>query len=79
MHQKFANNLENDRRYYPIPQELFILIRGIRSYFSFPERSAKKNKIDDEISKELIKINSHWTVRNVRLWFNNNKKNIYQI
>ena len=50
IHQKFADNLENDRRYYPIN-------RGIRSYFSFPERSPMKNKISDEISKELIKIN----------------------
>lgn len=57
IHQKFADNLENDRRYYPITQKMLILNRGIRSYFSFPERSPMKNKISDEISKELIKIN----------------------
>ena len=45
----------------------------MKKYFKQPERSYERNMIAKATSKKLKKISSHWTHRDVRLWFNNNK------
>lgn len=61
------------RRYYPSPFEQQTLKYGIHKYFSFPERSIQRNLITKEISQKLFPMYPHWTIGNVRRFFNNNR------
>ena len=61
-------------RYYPTATEKEILIEGLKAYFAQPDKSQNRNMISKETSNKLCRISSHWNQRNVRLWFNNNKK-----
>ena len=62
------------RRYHPSSQEQSILIPNLRLYFSYPERSPDRSRIASEVSNQLLKHSDHWSIRSVRLWFNNNKR-----
>lgn len=67
---------QNDgRRYYPDDLEIKILQNNINEYFSYPDRSEKRNKLAREVSRSLKLISPHWSVRAVRLWYNNHRKN----
>ena len=77
------NPSENDestssQRYYANQSEQAILIWGLQSYFSLPERSQNRNKIAKQISSILQRYSPHWSHRSVRLWFNNNKHTFFQ-
>lgn len=60
-------------RYYPSLTEEKLLIQDMKSYFRYPEKSISRNNVAYQTSIKLLKIFPHWSHRNVRLWFNNNK------
>ena len=57
MNNKFGEKLEQSARYFPSNQELNVLQIGLNSYFSLPERSARRNKLTKDISKSIF--NAH--------------------
>lgn len=63
-----------DARYFPSEAETKILVSSLKVYFSHPERSVKRSQVVQDVVKVLGEISTHWNHRNVRLWFNNNKK-----
>jgi len=65
------------RRYHPSLPEQSILSPNLKKYFSYPERSPDRSRIASEVSFQLSKYSNHWTSRAVRLWFNNNRKTVY--
>ena len=67
------NDFQSIKRYYPSPLEESILKQYMVKYFKLPERSKDRNIITILAYKDLVKTSRHWTVRRVRLWFNNNK------
>jgi len=65
------------RRYHPSISEQSILLPSLKRYFSYPERSPDRSRIANEVVGLLQQYSSHWNQRAVRLWFNNNRKFIY--
>ncbi|KAH0793240.1 hypothetical protein GPJ56_002798 [Histomonas meleagridis] len=63
-----------DNRYFPSKEEQLILTQAIDKYFSLPERSEERAIIVKSVTGQLTQINTRWTNRAVRLWFNNNKR-----
>lgn len=70
----FPIDFQKAKRYNPSPLEESILKQFIVKYFNLPERSTDRNTISRLAHNDLVKISPHWTVRNPRLWFNNNKQ-----
>jgi len=63
-----------DGRYFPNEGEISVLSHYVKIYFSHPERSDKRSQVVQEVVSKLSTSNTHWNSRNVRLWFNNNKR-----
>lgn len=60
-------------RYEPSEMEQNYLMKAMLTYYKLPERSKNRNILAKNVSQKLISINSHWTHRAVRLYFNNNE------
>ena len=60
-------------RYYPSLAEHQILFRYMRDYFKYPERAVERSFVCKTASMSLLPYSSYWSVRTVRLWFNNHK------
>lgn len=61
-------------KYYPVDEELQILVPYLIKYHNSKKRSVERKAINEEAFKLLQAKNpSHWSITSVRLWFNNNK------
>jgi hypothetical protein len=69
-----AQDEPKDGRYFPSLKEQSILMQSIDKYFQLPERSEERSLVVQSVTGQLAEINTRWTNRAVRLWFNNNKR-----
>jgi hypothetical protein len=67
------------KRYRPGIDELEILVPGLTRYFACRERSIERVEIVRETHALLVRKWKHWTLRAVRLWFNNNKVPLFRL
>lgn len=69
--------ITNEKRYYCSSRaEEAILYDGLNKYFLEPERSPIRHSILLFYHSKLQAFSPHWTVRAIRLWFNNHKNDI---
>jgi hypothetical protein len=69
-----AQDDPKDGRYFPSLKEQSILMQSIDKYFQLPQRSEERSLVVQSVTGQLAEINTRWTNRAVRLWFNNNKR-----
>lgn len=74
MTNQYINDDVNQGRYFPNESEVPVLVKYLQLYFSHPERSQSRQQVVQTVVHLLSPKNEHWNHRNVRLWFNNNKK-----
>jgi hypothetical protein len=71
------NNKKN-QRYFPDELEIMVLTNNMILFYSFSERDPRRSQIVDQCSAALHQRSPQWTPRNVRIYFNNHKKDLLQ-